>query len=204
MKNRKIIGITGQSGAGKTTLTNYLKKNGYSVINADHVARSVVEPGKPCLKELVKMFALEILLPDGELNRKALGKIIFTDSEKRKQVNALMFPYILEEIMCTIKALPSDDDHILFLDAPTLYESGADKMCTVIIFVVAEKEKRIQRIIQRDHISREEAMLRVKAQQDDEFYQSQSDYTIDNGKNKEYLFRQIDDILCKIRSLNND
>ncbi|MDE6777217.1 MAG: dephospho-CoA kinase, partial [Oscillospiraceae bacterium] len=108
-----VIGLTGQTGAGKSTVSKIFSQNGFALIDADKISRDVVEIGKPCLIELVDYFGSQILNPDNSLNRKALAKIVFTDKRKLESLNSICHPFITEEIY---QALPHDTESIMISD----------------------------------------------------------------------------------------
>ncbi|MDE7097577.1 MAG: dephospho-CoA kinase, partial [Ruminococcus sp.] len=152
-----VIGLTGQTGAGKSTVSRVFAENGYAIINADHISRKVVEKGSECLKEITEIFGLNILNPDETLNRKELAKIVFVDKTKLEMLNSIIYPYITTEIISQIKHFSENGKKLILLDAPTLFESHSDDFCEIIISVVAEPETRKKRIIQRDNITAEQA-----------------------------------------------
>ncbi|MEG2813550.1 MAG: dephospho-CoA kinase [Oscillospiraceae bacterium] len=177
-----LIGLTGQTGAGKTLAGDFFKNYGFAVIDCDLVSRQVVNDGSNCIVELVKEFSPAILNPDATLNRKELGKIVFADKIKLKRLDEIIFPYITRRISTSISALELGYD-VIILDAPTLFESGIDKMCDVIISVLAPEEIRLNRIISRDNISKEEAKARSSSQLSNDFYKEKSDFAIVNDGN---------------------
>ena len=132
MKNI-VLGLTGQTGAGKSTLCQYLQQKGCAVIDADQVARNVVEKGSACIADIVLEFGVEYLTVDGNLNRRKLGESVFTDKAKLKKLNDIMFPYIINNIKDKIAEAKEAADGIILLDAPTLFESGCDKFCDKVI-----------------------------------------------------------------------
>ena len=129
MKKMVLVGLTGQTGAGKTTVCEMLKKRGFAVIDADRSARTVTECGHPCLKALTTVFGTTVLLPDGSLDRKAVASMIFGDSVIKKKYEAVIFPYITQQIRKEIRELQRADAQIVILDAPTLFESGLHRFC---------------------------------------------------------------------------
>ena len=194
-KKGLLIGLTGQTGAGKTTVSGYLINLGYRVIDADIVARRVVAKGSTCILELATTFGVDIILPDGTLDRKKMGDIIFTSKQKRIEFNKVIFPYIQEEIESEVERMRSDGAPVIFLDAPTLFESGTNEKCDKIISVIAKQETRLERIMHRDKISEQAALNRIKSQHDDEFYTSRSDYVIRNNGDLGDLREQLDNVV---------
>lgn len=149
-----VVGLTGQTGAGKSTVSRVFVEGGFQLIDADQVCRKVQQKGSRCLADLLDFFPKEILQEDGELNRKVLGEIVFTDRSKLEMLNTICYPYIMGEILRQIRMYTAQGKKLILLDAPTLFESRADDFCDVIISVVSEESLRQQRIIARDHISR--------------------------------------------------
>ena len=121
-ENVMIVGLTGQSGAGKTTVCRVFEQNGFTIINADLVARKVTVKGSPCLKELCEFFGQHILFEDGSLNRRLLGDIVFADKKKLELLNSVTYPYITSEILETIRRCSNKGHKLILLDAPTLFE----------------------------------------------------------------------------------
>lgn len=180
MKKTIIVGLTGQTGAGKSVVSGLLTDRGFRVIDCDKVARQVVEKGTSCLLDLSIEFGTEILNADGTLNRKRLGAIVFSDKAKQKRLGQITFPYIQEEIFTMVTRLRDSGEQVVFLDAPTLIESGTDKSCDKVVSVIAPAEERFIRIVRRDDLTAEEAERRMKAQHDDAFYTDRSDFVIVN------------------------
>ena len=200
MKNL-VLGLTGQSGAGNATLSQYVKENGFAVIDADQIARQVVEKGTNCIAEVVLEFGCEYLNVEGGLNRKKLAQNVFTDKAKLKKLNAIMFPYIINRIEEEIKALRSSFEGVIVLDAPTLFESGADRFCNYVVSVVAPEEVRCRRIIARDNLTLEEAQTRIHAQHSEEYYTGRSWYVVHNDGDKEDLKMQVGVLVSRLKEL---
>lgn len=186
-----LIGLTGQTGAGKTTVSAMLREEGFAVINADDAARAVVEPGTPCLRAVRRVFGDGILLPDGRMNRKAVAAMIFGDPAARQRYEAIIYPYITKQIRQTAEQLAAAGNRIILLDAPTLFESGIDRGCQAIVSVVAEPERRMQRILLRDSLTEEQAAQRMNAQHTEAFFRSRSDAVIGNNGGNDTLLRQV-------------
>ena len=193
-----VIGLTGQTGAGKTTVCKVFEEKGFGIINADLVSRKVVEKGSACLGELAAAFGNGILLPDGTLHRKKLGSIVFTHREKLTLLNSIIYPYITEEIKKEIAALAAEGREYILLDAPTLFESATDSLCQVIVAVTAEESLRLERIMRRDGISREMAKARMASQHSEEFFGNNSDFVISNSGDVIYLYKQAEKTVEKI------
>ena len=178
--NVYIAGLTGMSGAGKTTACDVFARNGFDIVNCDEVARTVVERGKPALSAVSCHFGKDILLDDGSLDRGKLGGIVFSDAEKLKILNGIIYPFITFEIICRIMHCTAEGRRLVLLDAPTLFESGADALCDSVICVTAEKEDCVRRIMARDGITRGQAERRLGSQHDASFYIDRSQYSAVN------------------------
>ncbi|MDE7360508.1 MAG: dephospho-CoA kinase [Oscillospiraceae bacterium] len=182
LPNIMIIGLTGQSGAGKSTVCEMFAENGFTVIDCDDIARKTAD-NRRFLDEISRRFSEELLNPDGTLNRASTAKLIFTDEEKRGRYQRIIFPYIIYEIMCRIKSAKNK----VLLDAPTLFESGLDMVCGKIVSVTADTDKCAERIVKRDGISPERARERLSSQHSAEYFRERSDCTIENNGTLEEL-----------------
>lgn len=176
-----VIGLTGQTGAGKSTASNAMKKCGCGIIDADKIAREAVEPKTACLKMLTNAFGCDIINKDGSLNRKKLAEKAFSSKENTQLLNEITHPYIVELTKQRIAEYFASGCNIVVFDAPQLFESGSDKLCDIIVSVIASQECRLARIISRDGISREQALSRMKVQLSEEYFKRHSDYII-NGE----------------------
>ena len=176
-----VIGLTGQSGAGKTTVSHIFEENGFAVINCDEIARICTQMGSECNKKLARVFP-ECFDEKLSLDRKAISKIIFSDKKMLEKFDSIVYPFITRLIKEKINELSEVSQYIL-LDAPTLFESGTDKLCSVKTAVVADFEKRLERITIRDNIDKELAEKRFASQLSAEFFCKNCDYVIyNNGK----------------------
>ena len=193
-----VVGLTGQTGAGKTTVCKVFERSGFSVINADAIARQVMEKGSRCLQELTDCFPEDILLPDGWLNRQKLAQIVFTDSKKLELLNSISYPYITGEILKQIRLHSITGHKLILLDAPTLFESRADDFCELIIAVVAKESHRLERIMQRDGLTEEQAYSRMRSQHTESFFKQHSDFIIKNNKNLKNLSDVAKEVSDKI------
>lgn len=185
-----IIGLTGQSGAGKSSFTKALSKQNIPCLDTDQTARQVVEKGMPCLKELVNAFGAEILLPNGTLDRKKLGSVAFASKEKLALLNKITHSYISAEVDKWLKIQEESGAVAAVIDAPQLFESGINKICDLTIAVLADENIRFSRIISRDGISEEYARKRMASQKDDSFFISNCNHIIYNSGNEEELFQK--------------
>ncbi len=194
-----VVGLTGQSGAGKTTVCRVFSENGFAVINADSIARDIMYAGSPCLTETAECFGKQVLNEDGSLNRKEMAKIIFKDKEKLLQYNAICYPYITYEILSKIKHLAENEERFVLLDAPTLFESRADDFCDLIISVTSNEDIRFSRILNRDNLSKEQILERFASQHSEKFFIAHSDFIIKNNKSIEELIAKAKEVSEKVK-----
>lgn len=194
----EVIGLTGQTGAGKSTVRKLLKAKGAAVIDADFVAHEVADNNLSCLTDIVEHFSCMVLDEKGKLNRRALGRIVFSDRKKLALLNKIMFPYIVSAIKGQVTAYEQAGAQIIVIDGATLIESGCAKMCSVLVSVTADEETRLTRIIHRDGISKRDALRRVSAQNPEEFYIKASDYVIKNNGTPGDLERAAEKVLDEI------
>ena len=172
--NKKVVGVTGGSGSGKSYLCGLLKNRGYDVIDTDIVARKVMEKGEECLAETVAEFG-EQILDDGNLNRKKLAQIVFSDEKKLEKLNEISHKHILR---CVENMIEQSASNPVFVEGAVLIESGFS--CDLMIGVLADYEVRKERIMKRDSMTEAEARLRLDAQQKDSFYIENCDFVLTN------------------------
>lgn len=177
-----VIGLTGKTGSGKSTVSSLLEKNGYLIIDGDKIAREIVQKETPGLKKLCEYFGEEILNPDKTLNRKLLAKKAFSDEESTKKLNEITHPFINEKIKEKIEFANKNGYEICVIDAAALLESDCRNFCDVVAVVCCDEELSLKRIIERDKISIENAKLRMNAQKDDEYYFKNADIIIFNNE----------------------
>lgn len=187
-----IIGITGSSGAGKSTVCEILKKEyNAQIIDADKISKQLSKKGTVYLEEIVEKFGKEILLENGELDRKKLAEIIYSSNEKREILNNCTLKHIKEKIKEEVEKL-KNNKKIIAIDAPLLFEAKLDEICEFVIAVISDNfEVQIERITKRDGITEEQAMARLKAQKPNDFYTQKSRYVIVNNGKIEEVEKQI-------------
>ncbi len=195
----KIIGLTGNSGSGKTTACEFFKNAGFAIINCDKISREVVQKGQPCLVELCQFFGENILNADGTLDRKKLAEIAFADKELTLKLNEITHKYIIQKVHSLIDNYKAQNETAVIIDAPVLYESGLDKICDFVVAVTADESVRIERLSLRDSITQEQAKQRFKHQKSVEFYKQNADFVIINNEGKEDLKKNIECILTKLK-----
>lgn len=191
-----IIGITGSSGAGKSTVCDILQE-GYQVkvINADKIAKRLSKRGTSYIDEIVKKFGKNIIDEDGELKRKKLAEIIYNNPQKRKELNSCTFKYIRKEIEKEI----GEEKNVstIVIDAPLLFECELDKLCDCVIGIISQRELQIERIVARDNVDYEHAEKRLSAQEKNEFYISKSNEIIENNNDVLYVEKRVAEVAEK-------
>lgn len=195
LPNIMIIGLTGQSGAGKSTVCRVFAECGFSVIDCDAIARKTADNPR-FLDEVLRRFTEELITSEGALDRKAVAKLIFTNNEKRGRYQRIIFPYIVNEIM---REITSAGGNIL-IDAPTLFEAKLDMLCDKIVSVTANLDKCAERIIKRDKMLPEQAYERLSSQHSADFFKERSDYTIENNGTLEDLISSAKQITEKLKA----
>lgn len=196
----KIIGLTGGIACGKSMISKHLLNKGYPVIDADIAARKIVEVGTPALQEIIEFYGKEILLDDGNLNRKKLGEIIFIDERKRKKLNEITHPRIREWMLEKLELEQQKESDVVFMDIPLLFENKLFQVTDKVLVVYVDEETQISRLMKRDKLSREQALFRIKSQISMEEKKGRADYIIDNRGTEDVSERQLDRILRQIKS----
>ena len=190
-----IIGITGGSGCGKTTVSDIVRSKGIEVIDTDKVARKIVEPGKPALDEIRRSFGEEYINENGGLDRKKTAGLVFSDPNKLKELNRITHKYITQYVN---EYIDNYRGNIIGIDGAVLIESGIGKMCDFIISVLADQSQRLKRIMLRDNITEEDARKRINSQKNNEFYIENSDYIVYNNSDEDILSKEVSEILSQI------
>ena len=193
-----VIGLTGQTGAGKSTVAAVLSETGCAVIDADYIAREVIKEDNGLLFRLKEEFGDEIVDESGVLCRSILAKKAFVSKQKTKRLSEITHPFILSKIQKEIDKLQKKGIKIVLIDAPLLFESGADRFCDVVIAVLTNETVRMRRIIKRDHLSEEAAKSRMTAQNPENYYRTKADYLLDGGLCKEELCKKAKTLLSRI------
>ena len=194
----KVIGITGSSGAGKSTVCNILRElYNLKVIDADIVARELSKKGSEYVREIAAEFGGEILDKDGELKRSKLAEIIYADSYKRQKLNNCTFKYIKKEIEEQIQQAKSQNIPIILIDAPLLFECELNYLCDMVIGIISERELQIKRIVARDNISYKQAESRINAQASNQFYIERCDEIIENNNDILFIKKCVEEIMKK-------
>ena len=176
------VGLTGSIGVGKSYVASVFVELGCHVLDADQTAREVVMPGTPGLKALAEAFGEDILNPDGTLDRKQLGAVVFNDESLRQRLNGILHPFIIARQDEILNAWEAEDPHgIAIVDAALMIESGGYNLFDKLIVVHCRPEVQLERLMLRDKLSRDEALRRINSQMPQEEKQKFADYLIDTS-----------------------
>ena len=189
----RVLGLTGGIGSGKSMVAQMFARLGAVVIDADQVAREVVEPGQPALQEIAAAFGSDVILPDGHLDRPRLAEIIFANAAERAKLDAITHPRIRTRMDELIKARRSGPG-VLIVDIPLLYENERRTSVEKVIVVWVDPQTQLRRIRQRDGLSAEAAHQRIAAQMPLEAKRARADHVIDNSGTREDTRRQVEAI----------
>ncbi|WP_303969331.1 dephospho-CoA kinase [Sporosarcina ureae] len=192
-----IIGLTGSIASGKSTVANMLREKGYPIVDADVIAREVVEPGSPLLDEIQQTFGADVLREDGTLHREQLGAIVFGDETKRQQLNELMHPAIRSQMVKQKEDYVNQGYQTVIMDIPLLFESKLHDYVERIIVVSVTKEIQKQRLIARNELTEAEADARIASQLDMSIKEQGADAVIHNNDTVEETQKQLENILEK-------
>ena len=185
-----VVGLTGPTGSGKTTVTDAWREMGAYIIDTDQLARTITEPGSPCLVKLVETFTAAILNEDGTLNRPELAKRAFATPEDTAKLNAITHPAIVDLTQQEIELAAEQGYAVAVVDAPLLYEAKADTLCDTVVAVIADADVRKRRIMARDNLTDEQAIRRMAAQQPDAFYCKDGVFVLDGNTDMRTLQEQ--------------
>lgn len=198
----KWVGLTGGIATGKSTVTDLLRQLGYSVIDADIVAREVVQIGSSGLKSVVSEFGTDVLALDGSLDRKKLGAQIFSDNQKRKKLEQILHPLIQARVQKLKEQLAQQGHLLAFYDVPLLFENNLEDQFDYTIVVSAHSDLQTQRLMQRDNLSEQQALQRIKSQMELSEKSKRASFVILNNSNLSDLKNQLLQIVEKIKSQN--
>jgi dephospho-CoA kinase len=177
----KVIAVTGGIACGKTTLVSALKKRGAFIIDADAVSRELTKPGGAALPDILSAFGQEVFGEDGELNRKALGDMIFADGEKREKLNGIIHPLVEREVKRQLKIARDGNERVAILDIPLLYEAHMENLCDEVWCAYLDRNMQLERLMARDHLPRGEALMRIESQMPLEEKAKRADKVINTG-----------------------
>jgi dephospho-CoA kinase len=195
----RVVGLTGGIATGKSTFAAALRDLGVPVLDADALARSVVAPGSPALADIARAFGRGVLGPDGGLDRKRLGALVFADPEARRRLEAITHPAIRDVMLAETARLAAAGHPIAFYDAPLLYEVGLDAVLDCVVVVQAPREVQLQRAVARDGVAPAEAEARLAAQWPIEEKVARADFVVDNTAGADDLRPKAARLLADLR-----
>lgn len=190
-----IIGLTGSIASGKSTVSRLLKEQGYAIVDADEIARLVVEPGTPVIQELVQAFGKEVLKEDGSLNREKLGELIFGNVEERDKLNSIMHPAIRGEMIRQREERIAEGANTVVMDIPLLFESKLQSFVDKIIVVSVKRDVQKQRLMTRNQLTEKEAQNRISSQLPMELKEAGADAVIYNNETVKKTEKQLGQII---------
>ncbi|MBQ1537637.1 MAG: dephospho-CoA kinase [Ruminococcus sp.] len=201
MNRPYIVGLTGQSGSGKSTVSSEFEQNGFYVINCDKMTHILLQPDTDCCKALKEKYPQFF---DGNVfNRRKAASLLFSDSQLLESYNSTIFPFINAEISRRIEEAWASGNELILLDAPTLFEAGAEKLCDTVVSCIADIDVRTERIIRRDGISKQDALKRFSSQHDESFFIERSDHIIENNGSIENTKKAAERITKEIKEKVN-
>lgn len=184
------VGLTGGIGSGKSTVTGRLEELGAVVVDADRIAREVVEPGRPALERIRATFGAEVIAADGTLDRPALGRIVFADAAAREKLEAIVHPAVRERTARLVAAAPPDA--VVVHDVPLLVEKRMEKDYDLVVVVVASEQTRLKRLVESRGMTAQDASARIRAQARDAERAAVADVTLPNDTDVESLLTRVD------------
>ena len=191
-----IVGLTGGIACGKSTVAEMFAARGAHLIDADRVARMVVEPGSEGLRSVVERFGSDMLDETGSLDRKKLGAVVFSDEKARADLNQILHPLIRKEMdRQKTEAMAKNDGRLIIMDIPLLFESNRSHEFDKVIVVAVQPEQQLERLQKRDGSTREEALQRIRAQMPLEEKKALADYVIDNSGTLSETAKQVDKLV---------
>lgn len=190
-----VIGITGGIASGKSTISNIIRSLGFVVVDADIAAREVVMPGEPAYQKIIETFGEEILLENKEINRVKLGSIIFHNEEKRLILNSIVHPAVRQKMLADKDAAIERGEKTVFMDIPLLFESKLTYMVDRTILVYVDENTQLKRLIERNQLSKEDALARIQSQMPLSEKKALADAVIDNNGTIDQSKEQLLEIL---------
>ncbi len=196
-----IIGLTGGIGSGKSTVSEYLKRKGCLIIDADEISRAATGPGGPALEPILREFGPKVFNDDGTLDRAKMADIVFSDPYKRNKLEEIVVTMVINEFHAQIDHLKKEGHRgVVVFDAPLLFEFGLQQYVDETWFVTANLETRVSRVVKRDRISRKKVMDRINTQMASAEKEKLADYTINNSFDLKWLYDQVDRLLYRVQS----
>ena len=195
------LGLTGGIATGKDTVAQILEGHGAEIVDADKIARKLLEPGQATFDKVVNTFGRDILDFEGSIDRKILADIVFKDETKREDLNSILHPAIIDEEWNKVLAVKRrNPEAIAVINAPLLIESGNYKDVDKVILVVASEALVIKRLVERDGLSREGALSRIASQMPEDKKRNYADYIIENNGSLEELRKKVTQLFKALKS----
>jgi len=200
----RLIGLTGGIASGKSLVSRQLQRLGAIVIDADQIARDVVQPGSPGLEMITHEFGKSFIGSDGGLDRKAMGLLVFNDPQALKRLNRITHPLILAETEKRLQKYRSEQGCVVVLDAPLLLETGLDRSVDEVWVVVVDQQTQIKRLMARDHLTEQDALCRILTQMPPEEKIRRANRVIDNRGTPEETMRQVEEAWSEIQTKRSE
>jgi dephospho-CoA kinase len=198
----RVVGLTGGIGTGKSTVAEMLREEGIAVVDADRLAREVTEPGNPAHTAILAAFGPEVLLPDGRIDRKRLGDIVFASPARRARLEEITHPRIREAIDAAVSRLAAQGHPVAVVEAALIYEKGRKGFFDAVIAAWCDRERQVARLMARDGMTQEQAEARIATQMDPAEKARLSEHVVDTSGTFEDVRRQVRDLAEKLRRLS--
>lgn len=200
MENKPyIIGLTGGIACGKSTVAEYLEKQGVFVIDADAISHEVTAPGGEALAPIAEAFGQGVFLPDGQLNRRALGELVFSDAGLRRTLEGIIHPLVQRRIVQAIREAGQKGEKAAVLNVPLLFETGMDALCDECWVVSLDRETQIKRLMARDALSASEAEKRIESQMSQDDKLRRANVVIKTGRPIELTHAELNGLLRELK-----
>lgn len=194
----RVVGLTGGIGSGKSTVAAFFKQQGAEVVDADQIAREVVEPGRPALEAIIKAFGRDVLQSNGRLDRARLAAIVFKDVAARERLEAITHPPIRQRLLEEVEARRARSG-LLVLDIPLLYERPRIEAVDAVVVVWVDAATQLERLLARGGLDEKAARARIAAQMPLDEKKARADHVIDNSGSREATRRQVDALVNLLR-----
>jgi len=193
---KRVIGVTGGIASGKSNVCNVIKELGYPVLDCDKITAELSQKDLPIYKAIVKNFGSDYLLPDGELDKKKIGKLIFNNDGAKVKLNQISHPLIREEL---IKRIGEYSDGLVFIEVPLLYEAKFNDICDKVICVFLKKKNQVERLMEREGIDEDYALAKIHSQMDLYLKKAMADYVVDSKGDFDETRNQVIEIINRIK-----
>lgn len=193
---KRVVGITGGIASGKSNVCQVIKKLGYPIISCDEITRQNYEIGGKIYNVVLERFGNEFLLDDGNIDKKKLARLIFSNQSAKMLINSITHPIIKDELLSEIAKY---DDGLIFVEIPLLYEAKFDTICDIVICVFLSQKFQVERLMEREGIDKDFALMKIHSQMDLYMKKSLADYVIDSKGNFNETEKQVIDVINKIK-----